>query len=522
MQTASTFLETGWDFVDETENGPNDVWKIIEGQTYPLLSWQKYGGGMGEPNDPYLIYTAEHLNALGSEPNDYGKHFKLMADIDLSRRTYDRAVIAPDVNDLEEGFQGSHFVGVFDGNGHIISGLKIDGDSFLGLFGSTLLGAEISNLGLESVDVHGISNYVGGLVGKNGGPIIASWVNVSSCFSSGRVNGHRRVGGLVGYNGSKIVTSYSTCAVEGSWAVGGLVGQNAWGMAAGAGAAANPRGTIIMSYSTGSVAGDVAVGSLVGYGTFSSVSGFWDKNTSGQTESRYGIGLTTAEMQTASTFLEAGWDFIGETENGTEDIWWILEGQDYPRLWWEGVAVLVVDDFESYDDEVGNRLFDIWIDGYDIPENGSSVGCDWPGDFQCPQTAHGGAQSMPMRYDNSGPAHHSQAKRTWETPQDWTIDEADALTLYFRGEVDNDPEPLYTAIEDSAGQIVAVGHPNAGAVLATEWQEWHIALADLQADGVDVAAVEKMSIGIGDRDDPQLGGTGRIYIDDIRLTSRMP
>jgi hypothetical protein len=30
-----------------------------------------------------------------------------------------------------------------------------------------------------------------------------------------------------------------------------------------------------------------------------------------------------------------GWDFVGETVNGTEDIWWILEGKDYPRLWWE-------------------------------------------------------------------------------------------------------------------------------------------------------------------------------------------
>jgi hypothetical protein len=39
--------------------------------------------------------------------------------------------------------------------------------------------------------------------------------------------------------------------------------------------------------------------------------------------------------RTASAFLDAGWDFVGETENGTEDIWWILEGKDYPRLWWE-------------------------------------------------------------------------------------------------------------------------------------------------------------------------------------------
>jgi len=40
-------------------------------------------------------------------------------------------------------------------------------------------------------------------------------------------------------------------------------------------------------------------------------------------------------MQTAKTFLDAGWDFVGETKNGTEDLWWILEGEDYPRLWWE-------------------------------------------------------------------------------------------------------------------------------------------------------------------------------------------
>ena len=37
----------------------------------------------------------------------------------------------------------------------------------------------------------------------------------------------------------------------------------------------------------------------------------------------------------AMAFLEAGWDLVDETANGTEDIWWILEGQDYPRLWWE-------------------------------------------------------------------------------------------------------------------------------------------------------------------------------------------
>jgi hypothetical protein len=69
------------------------------------------------------------------------------------------------------------------------------------------------------------------------------------------------------------------------------------------------------------------------------VASFWDIQSSGQVESGGGTGLATTEMQTASTFLEAGWDFVGETENGTEDIWWILEGPDYPRLWWEADAV---------------------------------------------------------------------------------------------------------------------------------------------------------------------------------------
>jgi len=42
-----------------------------------------------------------------------------------------------------------------------------------------------------------------------------------------------------------------------------------------------------------------------------------------------------AGAEAAAAFIGAGWDFVGETAKGTEDIWWILEGQDNPRLWWE-------------------------------------------------------------------------------------------------------------------------------------------------------------------------------------------
>jgi hypothetical protein len=70
-----------------------------------------------------------------------------------------------------------------------------------------------------------------------------------------------------------------------------------------------------------------------GHGTITSC--FWDIQTSGQATSAGGTGKTTAEMQTAATFVDAGWDFVGESKHGTEDIWWILEGKDYPHLWWE-------------------------------------------------------------------------------------------------------------------------------------------------------------------------------------------
>jgi hypothetical protein len=65
---------------------------------------------------------------------------------------------------------------------------------------------------------------------------------------------------------------------------------------------------------------------------------FWDIETSGIYWSDGGEGKTTAEMQTESTFTDAGWDFVGETFNGIEDIWFIPQG-DYPHLWWEGMQV---------------------------------------------------------------------------------------------------------------------------------------------------------------------------------------
>jgi hypothetical protein len=387
MKASKTFLEAGWDFVDEAENGIEDKWKIDEGLSYPRLSWDKYSGGTGEPNDPYQIATTEDLMLLGETPEDYDKHFILTADIDLDpnlpgRKVFNKAVIAPDINDAGDGFQGATFTGVFDGDGYTIINLTISGRRYLGLFGQLGLGAMISNLGLEAIDVNGTSDYIGGLAGYNEGHITKNYSTgmvhgddeiggllgdnlgyVTECYSAGSVKGDESVGGLVGGNYGSITTSYSTCMVSGWENVGGLSGYSSY------------DGQIIRCFSTGLVTGAEDVGGLVGGNDANITDCFWDMETSGQDTSVGGEGKATAEMQTASTFLEAGWDFVGETDNGTEDIWSICEGTNYPRFVWQiPVGDFVCPDGVTIDDFA--FFMEHWLDDNCDPSNGYCDGTD--------------------------------------------------------------------------------------------------------------------------------------------------
>ncbi|MHC4369808.1 MAG: GLUG motif-containing protein, partial [Planctomycetota bacterium] len=421
MQTATTFLEAGWDFAGETDNGPNDIWKISEGLDYPRLWWEQYGGGSGDPNDPFLIYTAEQLNQIGLNEDDWDKHFVLMADIDMSTCGCTAYNIIGRFSQGEES-DSEPFTGAFDGNGHVIRSFtyKSTGEDNVGLF--AYLSGTVRDLGLIDVNINAaagrrigalagiadssdsgfvsncyVTGYVsgdedvGGLIGYSGhrgiefchssaevtgresvGGLVGYCAdNLELCYSVSTVQGDINVGGLVGtFGGDNLGQCYSISIVEGRWAVGGLAGKN------------NYNGSIEDCYTGGSVSGQTRVGGLVGiaacdpdngdggqitrcycvaslpakgkfvgalvganYATIDS--SFWDVEASGLENmcgfSEPGLakgcddsfGKTTAEMQTAGTFFEAGWDFADETENGTADIWWILEGRDYPRLWWE-------------------------------------------------------------------------------------------------------------------------------------------------------------------------------------------
>ena len=354
MQTAKTFLDAGWDCVGETANGTEDIWKIAEGLGYPRLSWEKYSGGTGEPNDPYLIFTAEQMNAIGTEPKDWGKHFKLMADIELSG--FDGKDGRPAFNaigqyDWPEGdwepvyyVPGPPFTGVFDGNGHTISHLTIERLTCVAMFVYLASGAEIKNLGVVDVNVTGTGGAVNGTGGVAGGLVAYNECgSVTRCYSTGVVRGAYYVGGLVGCNAGTVTNSYAMAKVAGDASIGGLVGANGYWRWSMAGPFWVP-GATSNCYNTGAVIAGKNAGGLVGRGVYFSLpesasatvtSSFWDAQASGQPTSGGGTGKSTAEMKTAKTFTDAGWDFVGETANGMEDIWEIAEGLDYPRLWWE-------------------------------------------------------------------------------------------------------------------------------------------------------------------------------------------
>jgi len=193
---------------------------------------------------------------------------------------------------------------------------------------------------------------------------------------------------------------------------------------------------------------------------------------------------------------------------------------------------IIVEDFEEYDDFC-NRIFYKWKDGWGhsadpdcgvTASTGNGTGST-VGNLSAPyaeQTiVHGGNQSMPYEYNNTGAggkARYSEASLEFATPQNWARNEVKALTLWFHGEAGNAPETLYVALEDSLGQVRVATHPDPDALQAAAWQQWNIALT--QFSGVNLASVKKLYIGVGNRNNPQAGGSGKLYIDDIRLYRR--
>jgi hypothetical protein len=169
---------------------------------------------------------------------------------------------------------------------------------------------------------------------------------------------------------------------------------------------------------------------------------------------------------------------------------------------------LAVEDFESY---AGNAEIEAaWV---------HNIEGDYDYVFRETGTKAQGTSAMRFSYQNQYEPFLTEATHTFETAQDWTRHDVAKLSLSFRGEQENAEQAMFVRVEDAAGAGATVAHSVNYAVQTEHWRRWDIDLAELIGAGVDLTAIAKLTIGLGD-------GTGSaqtgddldtIYIDHIRL-----
>ncbi len=195
---------------------------------------------------------------------------------------------------------------------------------------------------------------------------------------------------------------------------------------------------------------------------------------------------------------------VNDTETPTmlEGDIWNFRTQEY----------FVVDGFEDYNDYPGDRIYETWADGWEIPMNGALLGYPEPLNFPAGEhilettDVHGGEQSLPFFYDNSTAASSEASVNIADLPigSDWTGNGVKSLSLWFSGDPNNTAEQMYVKLNG----VKVLYDSDAGNLSKAGWQPWNINLTDFT--GVNLSNVTELSIGFS-------GGSGMVLFDDIRL-----
>lgn len=214
----------------------NDIREIClqAGNVDFLYLKRQFTGGSGTKEDPFLISTAQELQAVAAETS---ASFKLINNIDLSSVSWEPI-----------GNPENKFTGNFDGNGKIISNITVSGaSSNRGLFGVVSGSAIIKNTYLEQVSIIGIDHiggiagyiesgtirncsvkgavvaegafYAGGIVGRS---VASSPVLIENCVFNGTVTSYFASGGIVG--GCATMTTIKNCIAAGTVSAAGRGG----------------------------------------------------------------------------------------------------------------------------------------------------------------------------------------------------------------------------------------------------------------------------------------------------------
>ena len=184
---------------------------------------------------------------------------------------------------------------------------------------------------------------------------------------------------------------------------------------------------------------------------------------------------------------------------------------------------IIVDDFEAYNDieedqDGSNLVYLTWTDGYDNPTiNGSTIG--YTEAFQPTMetsVVHSGSQSVPLTYDNSVASFSEVTASTADLSvgQNWTKGDARTLVLWYYGDPNNSStEQMYVKINNT--KVIYEGDSNN--LVKQRWTQWNIDLASL---GINLNNVT--TLGIGFERTGATGGSGTVFIDDIRLYRSAP
>jgi hypothetical protein len=189
--------------------------------------------GEGTESNPYLIESAEQLAFLSYMVNKglvtTDLNFKLTTDIDLNG-SEDLPWVPIGLGDrwfsedgcerlIDPSYTPVYFCGHFDGNGHSIYNLYVDGGTYVGLFGLVSgQGSLIENLNIENGYVNG--TYSGGIIGQCTGA-----VDILNCLNSAEIVGTEAAGGIVGQGGNVIRNCSNSGHIVSSSYAGGIAGS---------------------------------------------------------------------------------------------------------------------------------------------------------------------------------------------------------------------------------------------------------------------------------------------------------
>ncbi len=148
------------------------------------------------------------------------------------------------------------------------------------------------------------------------------------------------------------------------------------------------------------------------------------------------------------------------------------------------VDYIAIDEFEDYNNEPPDRVFETWIDGFGTTNNGSIAGYPYPyflaGEHFCETTIiHGGEQSMPLFFNNN--MKYSEVTRTLTAPiRDWTQSGVNTLSLWYYGH----PPAMGGFTEGPAGtHTMSAAGADIWAVDDVEKDQFHFAWKMLRGTG---------------------------------------